>query len=619
MEHFFGIRLWLMVAAGSALLAWLLWKEWRRPTQRHRVWRLIATSMAVFSLWMLALQPLRLTMRPAPSAVLLTEGSSLLRLRQFLDTVQIAHIFALGHTAFHTFQTSSALTEQRILPVPDLAFVRRNFPDVERLFVFGYGIAPSDTADLAHFDLTLCLDEPPSGFRWIDAPASAPLGAPIVVRGLYHHARNDTAELCFADPLRTVDSLKLTSVGDTHFEFVITPQHSGQYLYTLLSRTVAGDTLHKEHVPLCIEPVDTLTVLLVESAPSFETRQLRAWLAARGSRVASRTTISKEKTATEFLNLSSRSLSPLNDAVLSAFEVLMLDAVSLSLLSAAERAALARALENGLGILLFVNDIESLQQLPADWQRRFGVSTAAIMDDEPREVEVRLVDQSLADVPLLPAFATVLHHGGRTKVLAHTVLQQPLATVTLHGFGHTGCSAVQETYRWALMGRHDVYAAYWSTILKHLARPKPERSVWRLLTSVPTVNAPLRWLLHTRQPHPLGIVQTGAVSDTFFLMQDVYEPTLWRGTYWARTAGWHCLSDGRSSPMWFYVFDQRERTAQRAIEQQHLTQYCATFQHMRSDSSAAQVWHVERWPLWSFFLLFVLAVGYLWAEQRGLL
>ncbi|MDW8465453.1 MAG: hypothetical protein RML35_04485 [Chloroherpetonaceae bacterium] len=607
-----------VLATSLALLAWLFWREWQRPERRHLLWRLLATFLAVLSLSMLALQPSRVLRVPATEAVLLTEGFSLSRLTRFLDTAQVSHIFALGPSVWQSLQDSARVEHTlRITPVPDLAFLHRHFPDVHKLIVFGWGFEHSDTTDLAPFNISLLLADVPSGFRWISVPPSVSFGQPVFVRGLYYQASGEATMLCFASASQILDSLPLQPIGNTRFEFSTTPKQTGQYLYTLFSRTASGDTLWQEVVPISVVPADTITVLLIESAPNFETRQLKAWLAARGNHVASRTTISKENTFSEFLNLSARSLNALTETLLQDFDVLLLDASSLATLSAGECIALRRAIENGLGVFLFLNDAAELKRISSEWLRLFGVPAAATVPDDLHDAKVHIRDFPVSDVPPLPAVTALLRSDGRSKVLAHDAAERPLAIAKVHGLGHLGCSTVQDTYRWALAGRSELYAAYWLTILKNLARPNATQPEWRLLTVLPVVDQPLMLELRTLAPFPISVVRAGTMQDSLFLIQDLHEPTIWRGTFWARQAGWHAISDGRYT-MWFYVFDKTARIAQRALVRHAFTQHYTNFLRPQAHRPPQVVQRRVALPLWPFLLLFVAAVGYLWAERKVL-
>ncbi len=104
--------------------------------------------------------------------------------------------------------------------------------------------------------------------------------------------------------------------GATPFSLEAVPRQAGRYLYRLVLVEASGDTLAVEPFGVSVEAPVPLRVLVLQGAPRFETRYLKNWLAEEGGRMVIRSTISRDRYRTEFLNLPERDLSRLTPAVL---------------------------------------------------------------------------------------------------------------------------------------------------------------------------------------------------------------------------------------------------------------------------------------------------------------
>jgi len=583
----------------------------RRPNRRQLPFRLAATCLAALSLFALLVRPSKTIDVNFADAVLLTDGASLEQATAFIDSAKIPRVFALNLAFKSSNNRPSSLN---FTSIPDAAFLRRRFPDVRTLHVFGNGLAAHDLADLNGVKLHLHLNELPDGVHYAPALETSPFGKPIFIRGLYHQSGGKSARLYFSDASGALDSLLLVPNGNTRFEFSTTPKAVGRFLYTLSARTTAGDTAAIETVPTVIVPADTLSLLVLERAPTFETKHLKNWAATTGNRVAIRSVVSKGKTATEFLNIEKRSLARLTIEVFNAFDAALLDVASLAALSNLERDALKRAVEAGLGIFIMLDDAAEARRTFSD--SNFFLDLNARQSEPERPVKPMGFGVSPSAVSPIAAAGLELKADDDAIVLVSDERRNPLVVSHYRGLGRVAVGVLHDTYRWVLEGKTNVHAAYWSHILNAVARRKLNEDDWRVITETPTVDMPIALNARAMSSVPVGIVRSGAAADTIFLAQDALEPTLWHGVFWARETGWHSISNNDQRPTWFYVFGKHERRTQRAIEMRMLTKQFAEMQSALAAGDARQIKREEPMPLWWFFAGFVVAAGYLWAERK---
>ncbi len=583
----------------------------RRPNRRQLLLRLASTLLAVLSMVALLVRPSKTIDVNFSDAVLLTDGASIDQATALIDSAKISRVFTLNLAFKSSNNRPSSLD---VTSIPDAAFLRRRFPDVTTLHVFGNGLAAHDLADLNGIELRLHLNEPPDGFHYAPALETSPFGKPIFIRGVYHQSDGKSARLYFADASGALDSLSTIPNGDTPFEFSTTPKAIGRFLYTLSAHTATGDTMAVESVPIFVSPLDTLSLLVLESAPTFETKHLKNWAAATGNRIAIRSAVSKGKTTTEFLNIEKRSLARLTVEALNTFDVALLDVASLAALSNLERDALKRAVEAGLGVCITLDDVSEARRTFSDSNFFLDLNARQIEPERP----VKPIGFGISPSAISPiaAVGLELKADDDATILASDERRRPLVMSRFRGLGRTAIGILHDTYRWVLEGKSTVHAAYWSHILNAVARRKLNEDDWRLAPETPIVDMPITMNVRSSSSFPVGIVRGKATVDTMFLAQDVLEPMLWHGVFWARATGWHSIANVDSRPTWFYVFGKHERRAQRAIEMQTLTKRFAEMQSSPVARDARQIKREEPMPLWWFLVVFVVATAYLWAERK---
>src|SRR5204863_3383454 len=154
--------------------------------------------------------------------------------------------------------------------------------------------------------------------------------------------------------------------ASTPFALIALPRAAGQALYTLRTLDAAGSEIFHETVDALIVAPRLPAVLVLESAPRFETRFLRDWLAGAGARVAVHSTISKDRRRTETPGVAAgdpgkaapsatgaaAETVALDSGFLRAFDAVIADPAALAALRPEERSSLAGAMAQGCGLLL---------------------------------------------------------------------------------------------------------------------------------------------------------------------------------------------------------------------------------------------------------------------------
>jgi hypothetical protein len=502
----------------------------------------------------------------------------------------------------------------KALLVTDPADLRPMRTSVRRLFVAGWGLDAAEWQTLDSIPVTFHPTPVTPGISRASWPAEVILGDRLVVEGDVTAARRGQL-IYLEDPSGATDSARLDS--SSAFRLEALPRATGRSLYVLRTAT-AHRSVAAETLGVAIVAPPAWRVLVLEGSPRFETSALRDWLVARGSAVAIRTAVSRNRFRTEFVNRDSVSVAALTARLVSQFDVTVIDGRTLATLTASERLTLRRAVASGgLGVLVIPDTVVF------DPASRFS-DREFFLDFSFRRIEtldVRLVRPHWAglDRPAtVPASAepyTLANRFG-TESLIEDGTGNVLAQVAPRGAGRVGLSLVTGSARWLRGGEREAFSAYWSRVLSAVAGG-PGDDHW-------TIETPGPWLVH--QPLVVDIATSGerqvtlvvapsGARDSVFLARDPLAPTHWRGTFWPREPGWHEVAEAGGTA--FYVqpagawwsrqgAERLDATARHLV---HATRD-TTSQQLPPGSSSQPI------PAAWFFALFLLSAGYLWSLRR---
>ncbi len=621
-----GPTFWITIAAATLATGSFAFLEWRRPDRRHLAARLAATLGAVAALTLLGLSPTRPFTSPSPGgihAVLWTP----------LAAAAVLAVPA-GIDAGHRFALPDAIRlDPAAQPVPDAAFLRRRHPEIGTVRLLGDGLDPSELDALRGLRVEFDPPNPstsPPGIRFIRCPRELPLGDPLIVQGrLGNLAPRTSVTLTLEAPDgATVNTATLPAdaTGETPFALqTASPPAAGHFLWHLRLPASAGHPARDLPLGVAVIPPDLPRVLVLESAPRFDTAALRHWFETAGGTLAARTQVGQDR----YRYASAAASAPpdfttLDARFLTGFDLLLADTRSLLTLSPAEREALLAAVaDTGLGLLLFSDDAPP----PAGSTPLFPWKLSSLAADPPgsdRPARLQWPGQSApTDLPIPTAPLEILPADAQRPLLGdrqgHT-----LAAAVAHGRGQLGLTLVRDTTRWQRANDPAAFAAYWSLLFSRLARPaEVPAGRW----SLPDGDAgpvfadhPLELLWSGLAAHPPGpaVVATlpATRSATLALASDPSEPGRWRGTFWPRGPGWHRVSLGAGGPVLdFYVSAADAWPALAAERRRTATARFAAISDSSGSPATPLATHRDFPPVW-LAALFFLSAGYLWIERR---
>ena len=162
-----------------------------------------------------------------------------------------------------------------------------------------------------------------------------------------------------------------------------------------------------------------------------------------------------------------------------------------------------------------------------------------------------------------------------------------------------------------LEGKNRVYQSLWSPLISGISKRKAIETVWKQVEMLSYPNAPFHFEINTTQENPLVNSQEGFSIP---LARDRNLRELWRGTTYPRKPGWNQLAVSHDSTdvFDFYVLDSMQWTSLDA----HQTMSENKRYFNQPQKSAQITIFLKPIQPWWFFIVFLLAMSFLWLEPK---
>jgi len=596
-------------------MAFLIILTLSRPNKNHLKLRLVMNSLASLSLFLMVLQPQWKSTAKQAGAVLITPGAKISQLDSLSKEQEWSYLFSMVN------DKKWKLNYPAILQIPDVGYLDRYFPEVKRLHVVGHGLLEYDWNELKNLEVIPHFTNTTSGIQQVEWPGEIPLGQSLSVNGILTGLISKSKWLYLAGPEGVVDSIALNfSKGKSVFTLQAKPKDTGKHLYKIFTKQ-KYNPLIEEEIPVIVVKPNPLKILVLQSSPKFETKYLKSWLAEQGYSIVIRSGISKERFRYDIVNHKKLKLQRINSTILNDFDLTLVDGNTLDALSTTEANQLYTAVENGLGLLLMPDDL-ILESKNPQLSRSAFLSKFRFKEFE--DLDIRFVKPKLAkyqpdhfsDISSEPF--EIENQFGLIPMVKDR-MDRWLSARVYSGEGKVGISLVKSTYHWLLSGKKDHYSDYWSYMLTSLSRRDDRSDTWILPSNLPLLkNQPIQIKLLTKNMNPIGSVTSeDNPKDKIHLKQDLFEKSLWTGTYWPKKAGWHFVSTSSEKGSWFYVNEDNAWLSRRQGQKINETRLRSTFNpridetqdvtNSKKTQAISSVW---------FFLVFLLSTSYLWIERK---
>jgi Kef-type K+ transport system membrane component KefB len=600
---------------------------------RHKKTRLaavlVANTVATFMVVGLAFDIQVINKQPS-MVYLVTNGTT----DQQLETIDIQQPVFMMSEAAKSITNSNILDVATQIDIPSQMLTRR--PTFDNLHVLGDGLSPAQWQTLqrvmgdsfAKTSVTFSASKPRIGLVNMHWRRELALGQYVEVKGQLQGTiepalANNIYQLNLLDPVgQIVETIRLKA--SESFSLSFPAKSTGQWTYRLqLSKSDNMSLLADEPIAFFVAKPTPLRMLIKQSAPSFETRQLKNWAAEFGSQISVLTQISQNKDIRQNINLNAVALqqitSPFTESALVNFDWLLIDGRALLALTVQQMSALHITIKNGLGLYIIADKalVKAWPVPSLNWLWDINIQPLAIANYSavPNWPHSK-IEQAM---PLVKAMIT----SANGSSLVQTNHAQILVSHNKIGLGQVAVSLINATYGWQTSGLTEQYSHYWQSIIYALARPK-QTPYW-----LNTQQDTLLLINQSVQKCLFGATASGVATHTqnqqpLILSRDILQTEQQCLTLWPTYEGWHKLAWSENTKSlhakndraslavtWFYAYAEHDwsewQQAQNHQVSRHIAQQQNTKQFEPSIKSIDKSW---------FWGLLVLSMSLLWLERK---
>ena len=375
-------------------------------------------------------------------------------------------------------------------------------------------------------------------------------GELLIVEGSYVNADATAKTLVLSGFNTRLDSVIIPSGGAYPFRLRTIPKQTGKAIFQL--QVIQDRQIREtEPIPVVVEPQVPMNVLMLASYPDFENKFLSQWLTGNHIQVVQRTRISQHEYEKIFLNRSPFDFSQITDSLLSQFDLLICDPLSLASLSSSEQSAVRRQVsQNGMGLMIRADTIPVKKDY---YDEPFPCFAFKPKNNSPR---LLYTSDSLRNLPYPDAGEAIgIRFQSGTQPLVFEKGGQIRVSSMLEGRGRICFTTIHNSFEWSLGGKAGDYGYYWTWLIQKTAKRKKENFQWWTAEKFPRQHNPVHFSFETGDAQ-IPWIRIG--FDSMFPRQHKNYSNLWEGEYWPRQTGWQPAIHVANRYMDWYVFEEKD-------------------------------------------------------------
>lgn len=574
-------------------LTFLVVQAVRRKNRARLVPRILLLCLAILGISMAVLQPACWISKTPKVAILETEQAKSSVLDSLVKVLPGASIINYNAT-------------------PDLALLFEEQAEIRDLHIVGDGLPSEELDNLQGKSVHFYLNGPQEGIIELNYTRKVKAGKLFQISGTYFSDSEKQHTLSVESPSGKKEIHSIDGIGAVHFKSDILVKKAGHFLFHLVVENKAGKELKRTPFPVQITENKRLKVLILNHAPNFETKYLKNWLADKAYEVAVRSSISTDKFKTEFHNTSSKKLAPVTQRLLNQFDLLVLQASSIEYLNRAEQNQIIEAVKDGLGLCFIVN------QHPDKWNFSHFKRSLINFPFKVASNNFSLGEKEEA-IDLAKTPISIIDQAGLYPIMKGED-KQIIAAYQLKETGKVSLLLLPETYLLPLAGKNALYEKIWSPILEKTARVPYHSIEWEVNNELLLeIDRPAEIQLYFNGQTPIGQLQIpDSTLSTIYFKQNPFLATQWNSQFWPNTAGWYEVSLKNESQVSekIYLPEPNQWAALKQSTQVKHNQIWAIKNPPENKIEAIAQKEVQAIPLWWFYLLFLVAAGALWLEEK---
>lgn len=618
----------LLLVIGIAISSYFA-KQRLKQTKTRLAAVLVANIVSALAVIGLAFD-IQITCNQASVIYLISNGVTSEQLQQ-IDTQQ--PIFVM-HQALKSITDNNILDVAKLIDIPSQ--ILSQHPTFNNLHIVGDGLNSSQWQDIQqlmgknfnNISVTFTASKPRIGLVNMQWTRELAVGQFVEIEGQLQGTDEPTTDniyqLSLLDPVGQVIETKRLKATE-RFTFSFAAKTPGQWVYRLqLSKTGDTSLITNEPIAFSVSKPVPVRILIKQSAPSFETRQLKHWASQFAGQISVLTQISQNRDIRQNINLSAQVLQhtilPFTEQSLVNFDWLLIDGRALIRLTMQQMTALQTAINNGLGVYIIADNalVNAWPVSSLDWIGGINI--------QPLDVA------NYSDIPYwphsnieqaLPLVKAAITSASGVSIVKNNN-EQILVSHSNIGLGQVAVSLINATYGWQTSGMTEQYSHYWQSVIYGLARPK-KTPYWLTseLDSLPLSNYPQHRCLIAAVDS--GVATHNQNSQPLILTSDLLQNERSCITIWPTYNGWHKLVWSKNIGLsetqniqntlletWFYAHTEQDWSVWQQAQKGQVSQNVAT-QKNTNQSDKQSMKSLDKIWLWG---LLVLLMSVLWLERK---
>ncbi|PCI72360.1 MAG: hypothetical protein COB38_04370 [Gammaproteobacteria bacterium] len=436
------------------------------------------------------------------------------------------------------------------------------------------------------------------------------------------------------DPSGQLEGEKTISNSEL-INFKIIPKTFGLMTYKI--EVLEGDTvISQETIAIEVINQSNLRMLILQSSPSFETKQIKNWAGDNQAVVVVNTNINPKINLSRLTNVDEQErkkyeLLALSESLLAGFDILMIDSRRFNQLNVEEKKTIANSLDDGLGVILLM-DKESLEDsLPFSASAEGWLSTRLVGKNNQSALYLESLKENNKGHHLL--YESAISHisngfefeDNKSTPLISNSKKEILVVQLQQGLGKVSYSLIKDTYRWVSNGEKNSHSLFWQHLIKNTARQRKNEIEWitdneRIVVGnkerLCVANKLMSSDLYQSEIHSF---RDNKVSKVLFNKV----PTLtnrYCASYWPEASGWHHLRMGEENKyqaLNFYVYPKDNFLADhKRLKIKNTLKYKEQINSMKKTSRSKTAFLYGKIEIWIYWMLIILSLTYIWIERK---
>lgn len=406
---------------------------------------------------------------------------------------------------------NTAILTSSIIKIDNVQQLLYLKPNLSNLTVVGDGLTKQELLYLKQIDLTFNFPKTLMGPVNMSWQKQLLMGQILTVQGVFQSAELDEQQIyqvaLYDTDDQQVDSLRVKH--DERFTLSLLPKTTGLFAAQLKIFDENETLLVSE--PIAFEIIKSVSpaIVIKQSSASFESRHIKNWAEQQGSKILLLTQVSKNKQIQQQVNFVDNNntaanldgsvlknnvtkLNPdfevLAHAWLKDFDLLIIDGRALLALNSNEQAELNKAIVDGLGLLVLVDEslVVAFEQSSPKILTQYQLTPipSGINKNSNKRVDKQSTtgiwwENSFSNIAELTLpYKNINISAVHAKTLVYGDNRNPLVLSTNFGLGKVSISLINHSYQWSISGQKTAYSQYWQYLMTQMSR-NTLQSYWK--------------------------------------------------------------------------------------------------------------------------------------------